>query len=278
MRTVEELAEWVRARGGVAHSTTVGAAGFTMHAMRAAVARGVLHRVRRSWLALPDCDAELRRAAAAGGRLTCLTEARRMGLWVPAHSELHLAVPPTGSRSDAPGLHLHWSKGPSPVAPAALTDPIINVLHHVARCVPAAEGLAVWESAIRLKKIDAAVLAGVHWRGESARALARIASHLSDSGIETQFLVLMRTIDVAVRQQVWVDGHPLDALIGEHLAVQLDGFAHHRAKDRRRDIRADARLMLRGFTVLRFDYFQVLFEPEFVISTVATAIAQGRHR
>ncbi|MGA7149124.1 MAG: DUF559 domain-containing protein [Microbacterium sp.] len=159
-----------------------------------------------------------------------------------------------------------------------MTDPIINVLHHVARCVPAPEGLAVWESAIRNKKIDGAVLAGVEWRGESARALARVASHLSDSGVETQFIVLMRTIDVAVRQQVWVDGHPLDALIGEHLAVQLDGFAHHQAKDRRRDIRADARLMLRGFTVLRFDYFQVLFDPEFVISTVAAAIAQGRHR
>lgn len=81
-----------------------------------------------------------------------------------------------------------------------------------------------------------------------------------------------------MRQQVWVDGHPLDGLIGDRLAVQIDGFAFHQARDRRRDLRADARLALRGFTVLRFDYAHVLFDADIVRETVLLAIAQGLHR
>ncbi|WP_254773779.1 DUF559 domain-containing protein [Microbacterium sp. cf046] len=278
MRPIEELTEWIAACGGVAHSRVVLAEGFTMHAMRAAVDRGLVDRVRRSWLALPGCDERLRRAAEIGGRATCLSEAQRLQLWTPDHSELHIAIAPRASGRDSDGVRLHWSRGPAPIAATALRDPIINVLHHVARCVPLAEALAVWESAIRRKHVDPAVLARIQWRSESARRMAKSASNPSDSGVETRFLVLMRTIGVSVRQQVWIDGHPLDGLIGEHLVVQLDGFAHHQAKERRRDLRADARLTLRGYTVLRFDYFQVLFQPEYVIGTVSTAIAQGLHR
>ncbi|WP_455905620.1 DUF559 domain-containing protein [Microbacterium sp.] len=89
----------------------------------------------------------------------------------------------------------------------------------------------------------------------------------------------MRSIGVVVVQQVWVDGHPLDALIGDRLAVQLDGFAHHSsAQDRRRDIEADARLRLRGYTVLRLDCHQVIFQPQLVLNMVRAVIAQQLHR
>ena len=67
------------------------------------------------------------------------------------------------------------------------------------------------------------------------------------------------------RQQVWLDGHPVDALIGERLVTQLRRRSSTiGAKDRRRDLHADARLALRGYTVLRFDYQQVLFDWPFV--------------
>ena len=278
MRAVEELTQWIGGCGGVAHTSAIRAQGFTMHAMRTAVERGIVQRVRRSWLALPGCDDVLRRAAEVGGRLTCLTEAQRLSLWTPNHDELHLAVAPTASRIDSSGLRLHWSRGPSPAVATSLRSPLINVLHDVARCVPMAEALAVWESALRTKLASVEVLARVEWRSESAQKLATLASELSDSGVETRFLVLMRSAGVRVRQQVWIDGHPIDGLIGEHLAVQVDGFAHHRAKDRRRDLRADARLRLRGFSVLRFDYQQVLFQPDYVLAIVSAAIAQGLHR
>lgn len=252
--------------------------GFTVHCIRRAIKEGVAERVRKRWLVSPACDRTVRLAIQAGGRLTCLTAAARLGLWVPTHDQVHIAVPPTASRIDGSGLRVHWSRGPMPVAQGAHSDGVINVLFHVARCIPPADGLAVWESALRTRLVDPAILERVEWRSDAARRLAAEASVLSDSGIETRFVVLMRSIGVAVRQQMRLLGHPVDALIGSRLVVQLDGFAHHQAADRRRDLRHDAELALRGFTVLRFDYYQVLFEPDSVIRAVATAIAQGRHR
>lgn len=278
MRTLAEMDEWISDRGGVVHSTEAKAAGFSMHRIRTAVDRGVVDRVRRSWLARPGCDADLRHAATLGGRLTCLTQAQRLKLWTPDHDGRHVAVPSTASRLEADGVRLHWSRGPSPVALVGLEDPILNVLFHVARCVPTVDALSVWESAIRKKLVAPAVLGRVAWRNEPARRLAAIASELSDSGVETRFVALMRSIGIHVRQQVWIDGHPLDGLIGKHLAIQLDGFAHHQGRERRRDLKADARLVLRGYTVLRFDYHQVLFQPDHVIAIVSAAIAQDLHR
>lgn len=213
-----------------------------------------------------------------GGRLSCVSAATLQGWWTPENPHTHVVLPPTASRVSGDDLRLHWAIGPEPIGRAALIDPAVNVLFQVARCLPLADALPVWESAIRLRAVEPSLLARVQWRSEPAQRLAAEASRLSDSGVETSFVLLMRSIDVTVRQQVLIDGHRVDGLIGLHLITQIDGFAHHRAADRRRDIRADARLALRGYTVLRFDYYQVLFEPEAVIATVAAAMAQGLHR
>lgn len=276
VRPQHEFDSWIAARG-IAHASQARDEGFTTHGIRRALAAGRVVRVRRSWLAVPGHDLDLRRAAEVGGRITCLSAARRLGLWTPDHEELHVAVPSSASRLDPEGLHLHWSRGPTPVGRTALQDDILNVLFHVARCAPLPDALPVWESAIRTRQVDPHVLSRIEWHSDPARQISEIASALSDSGIETRFVHLMRSIGVRVRQQRMVDGHRLDGLIGDRLGIQIDGFAHHRSADRRRDIRQDARLALRGFTVLRFDYAQVLFEPEYVVATVSTAIAQGLH-
>ncbi len=203
--------------------------------------------------------------------------AARLGLWTPSDDRVHVSVPHSASRLDGDGLVLHRAAGPAPVTQRALVDDVLNVLFHTAACLEPAEALAVWESAIRTRAVDPEMLRQVKWRRTTATAFARTASTLSDSGLETRFVVLMRSIGVAVRQQVWIDGHPLDGLIGERLGIQIDGFAHHQAADRRRDLRADARLALLGYTILRFDYYQILFCPDEVIATIAMAMAQGLH-
>ncbi|MFT3798324.1 DUF559 domain-containing protein [Microbacterium sp.] len=278
MRTTADLEHTLHARGGAVHSADLRAAGYSPHAMRLAIAAGRAERVRRSWLVAPTCDPQVRAAAAVGGRLTCITEAERRGLWTPEHSgRLHVAVPSTASRLAADGMVLHWAPGPAPMGGHALVDGLVNVLFHVAGCLEPADALAVWESALRKRMVDPDVLRRVQWRSTAATRYASVASSLSDSGLETRFVDLMRSIGVEVQQQKWIDGHPLDGLIGERLGIQLDGFAHHRAADRRRDLRADARLVLRGYTILRFDFYQILFCPEEVIATITMAMAQGLH-
>lgn len=190
---------------------------------------------------------------------------------------MHIWVPSSASRLPA-GALVHCAVPPIPLARTICDEPLINILFHVARCLPRADALIVWESALASGRTDATVLRSVNWRSTRAAELADVASHLSASGIETQFSTLMRSVGVVIRQQVWIDGHPLDAVIGDFLLIQLDGFAHHsNAADRRRDLRADARLVLRGYTILRFDYQQVFFDAAYVVDAVLTAIAQRRH-
>lgn len=272
------LLSWLAERDDVAHTSDLYRVGFTKHTIALAERRGEVTRVRRSWILGPAATLPVVQAARIGGRVTCVTRAKALGLWVPDVTEVHLAVGPHAAGAEEPVLRLHWAKGPAPFAPRAIVDPLINVLFHVARCQPVEEALTIWESAVRKGLIDAGTLQRIGWRSSRARRLAEATGSLSDSGLETIFVDLMRQIGVRVRQQVWIDGRPVDVLIGDRLVVQLDGFEYHsRPADRRRDIRADARLMLRGYTVLRFDYAQIMFERPFVQETVRSALAQGLH-
>lgn len=283
----------MRGRHGVAHTSDAKAAGFSRYEIAAAVEAGELRRVRRSWLVTPECDVRRVIAASHGGRVTCVSAAGQRGLWMPPPAETadadadadadaaptHVAVPGTSSRHGLDGAILHWATGPAPVGRNMTEEPILNILFHVAQCLPRRDALAVWESAVQKRLTDAAVLRGVAWRRAEAAEIAGLVSSLSDSGLETRFVGGMRAAGVAVRQQVWIDGHPADGLIGDSLVIQIDGFAHHSsAADRRRDLAADARLVTRGYVVLRFDYQQVLFDWDQVLDTVLTAIAQGAHR
>lgn len=271
------LVEWVTRRGGIAHTSVARIAGFGPRTIALAVAAQEVERIRRSWVVTPNCAASRKRAASVGGRATCVSAAHTMGLWTPTSDDDHVWVPSSASRLDASGIRLHRAEPPIAVVRTDPLEPALNVLFHVARCLPSADGLAVWESALRKGVVEPATLAAIRWRSSRAREFARVATFLSDSGLETHFRELMLTIGVLLRQQVRIDGHPVDALIGDRLAVQIDGFAFHSSPaDRRRDLRQDARLVLRGYTVLRFDYVQILFEPDYVIDTVRLAMAQGR--
>lgn len=279
MRSVGEFEQWLAQRAGVVHSSDARAAGWPAGLVATAVRSGICRRVRRSWLVAPDCDARREAAVAVGGRVTCVSAAALLGLWTPTYSGIHVAVPGNACRLDAEGLVLHWGSGPAPVARNAVDDHVVNVLFHTARCLGRREALPIWESALRTGRVDRPRLERVGWRNAEARELARAASVLSDAGGETVFVHGMRGEGVAVQQQVWIDGHPVDGLIGDRLVVQIDGFAHHStAADRRRDMRADARLALLGYTVLRFDYQQILFDWPYVRDTVVHAMAQGLHR
>jgi very-short-patch-repair endonuclease len=88
-----------------------------------------------------------------------------------------------------------------------------------------------------------------------------VASGLADSGLETLPVAWLAVCGIRVRQQVVIDGHRVDGLIGERLVLQTDGFSFHSsAEQRRADIAHDRRLALLGYTVLRYDYRQILFD------------------
>ncbi len=273
-----ELASWLHSRGGIGHGSDAARSGITRDRIEQAIATRQVRRVRRAWLALVDApDNPLIAAAAAGGRLTCSSAAKHLGLWTFDDSRLHISVPRHAGRTD-PHAVRHWSSGPVLPHRLELIEPIENVLAHAAACLPHEQALVIWESALRKGLARIEVLRRLRFRSSRAREMLEASSLLSDSGIETIPVARLARIGVAVRQQVEVHGHRVDGLIGERLVYEIDGYEFHRdAAQRRRDIAHDRQLTLAGYTVLRFDYAQILFHWESVEREIRLAMAQGLH-
>ncbi|WP_336645844.1 type IV toxin-antitoxin system AbiEi family antitoxin domain-containing protein [Microbacterium sp. USHLN186] len=273
------IAKWMSQHRGVAHSSQLRDAGYSAYEVRVAVDRGVIERVHRSWVVSAECSPARRAAASVSGRVTCVSATREHGLWTPeTDGTAHVALPSSACRTKRQGVKAHWARGPLPVTRFTTDEPLLNVLFHTARCLELSAATAVWESALRGGAVTLSQLRRTHWGTPAAGQVLERVGALSDSGIETAFVAIARSCGVEVRQQVLIDGHLVDALIGDRLVVQLDGFEFHQdAKDRRRDLRQDARLALLGYTVLRFDYQQVMFDRRYVQETLLNAIAQGLH-
>ncbi|TQM34153.1 endonuclease domain-containing protein [Microbacterium kyungheense] len=67
-------------------------------------------------------------------------------------------------------------------------------------------------------------------------------------------------------------------LVGDRLVLQIDGYEFHSSSAQRSaNIAHDAELRLRGYTVLRFSYAQVVHDWPTLERTVRRAVAAGLH-
>lgn len=268
------ITEILRKTEGLARSRHLYQSGVTPYQLRQALRAGTVRRLRKHWIALPDADALLAAAASRGVVLSCITQARRLGLWVPDPSAIHVAAN-RGHHINTAGCTVHWSKPAVPRDPAALEDPLENVLLTVARCQPFESALVVWESALNKQLIDLRRLELIPMRGTAA-SLRQAATPYADSGLETIFRTRLAWLRVPLRTQTWVEGHRVDFLIGERLIVQIDG-GHHVGRQREEDIRHDAELLMRGYHVIRLSYHQVMHDWPAVQHLVQSAVARGLH-
>ncbi|MCP2369389.1 very-short-patch-repair endonuclease [Agromyces terreus] len=207
-----------------------------------------------------------------------MSAARHRGLWTIDDGRLHLAVAPNACRFDAGDAIVHWNTGPVDPHRYELVEPVVDVLAHLADCRPFDHALATWESAVRTGATTLPLLAQMPLRSAAARRVRAACGMLSDSGIESIPVARLARIGIRVRQQVRIDGHHVDGLIGERLVLQIDGYEFHRtAAQRGTDIAHDRRLALLGYTVLRLDYQQVLFGWDEVEAEIRHAMAAGLH-
>lgn len=273
---MDALAELSR-RGGIARTATLNAAGVSAHSLRRARERGDVRTIRRGWVALPDADPRVVGAIERGVILGCVTAAEHHGLWVPEVGALHVVAPRHAGRGVVPSrVVVHWSGPVVPRSPDTTVDDLVNSLAVVAQCQPFETALVVWESAMNKGHVDAARLRGLDLPA-AARAVLEQARPYADSGLETIFLYRLRWMCLPMIPQVWIIDRPVDLLIGERLVVQIDGGTHVGAQ-RARDIAHDAQLVLRGYTVLRFGYEQVMERWSEVQAVIMEAVAQGKHR
>lgn len=194
-----------------------------------------------------------------------------------ATSQLHLHVGTNAHKHHDEAI-LHWAAPLVDRGPRALTASVEDALTHIAQCFVREDALSIWDSAVRAESLDLESLRAVRWPSSASRDLAVTVEGRSDSGIETLFVVRLSSWGVPLRQQVVLAGHPVDVVIGSHLVVQIDGFAHHSSSaDRSRDVAHDAELRLRGYTVFRFTYAQIVHDWARVEATITAAIARGLH-
>jgi very-short-patch-repair endonuclease len=270
------VAHAVRRAGGVARTNLLARQGFSSHDIADAVAAGLLRRERRVWVAVPDADAQLVFAARAGVVLSCITLARRLGLWVLDPSVVHVACDPHASKIRAAGAVVHRHIPLIARPPGVLIDGVVNMLQAVAACQPYESALAVWDSALNRRLIDHEQLVRLPFRGR-ARELAAQASPFRDSGLESFVVPRLRWLKLPIRSQTWLFGHRVDFLIGARLVLQIDG-GHHVDAQRAADVAHDVELMLRGYHVIRVTYDQVVNHWPDVQERILRAIAQGLHR
>lgn len=281
MRTLRSLDE--RLHGEAVHREQLRREGYTDRQLRAAAHAPDIQVHRRAWFVSAEAASDLHDAARFGGRITCTSLARRRGWWMPDEvgDELHLHLLPgsTGPRVPEawPGV-THWTQ---PMAPTSrsLVGAVEDALAHIAACVPRDTALVLWESAARVERLAPEALRQIRWRPRAAVELAGAVTGLADSGLEVIVCTPLRRLGVAVRQQVWLAGKPVDVLVGERLVIQIDGWAHHSsAAQRAKDIAHDAELRLRGYTVFRFSYAQVVHGWPEIEGSIRRAMAAGLHR
>ena len=273
---VGEILDAVMTGGGVVRTRVLLDRGWGRRAIERAVSAGALVRVRSGWVAAPAADPSLVAAARNGVVLSCVTQARRLGLWVLREDRVHVAAATHSGHVAVTRATVHWARPLVPRHPDFLTDPIENILGLVASCQPFESAFGVWESALNRGLVDLNALRRLQLP-PAARRLAEEVRPFSDSGLESFAIPRLRWLRLPLRQQVWIAGHVVDLLIGERLVLQMDG-GHHVGAQRESDIAHDAALMLLGYHVIRVGYAQVVERWHEVQDLITRAVAQGLHR
>lgn len=275
-RAIDDLLDRVRRGGGVVRSADLVRRGVAPKLITVSVAAGLLLRLRRVWVAVPDADPFLIAAAQRGVVLACITRAERLGHWVLRRPDQpHVAAPPNSGRVRFDTAHVHRARPVVARPPGVLEDLTENTLDLVARCQDEETALAVLESALRRGTVTRQSLERLPISA-ALRGLLAIASPFSDSGLETFVPHRLRWTGLRILQQIWLAGHRVDFLIGERLVLQIDG-GHHVGAQREEDIRYDTELMLLGYHVIRVGYAQVIDDWPGLQERIMRAIAQGLH-
>lgn len=264
----------MRQRGDVMRTIDLIEAGVTRHRVAQLLKSRKLMRPIRGWVALPEADPSVVFAARHGVMLSCMTVARRAGLWSTYDDGLHVAVRTSNAHPSISDCVTHWSRPLIPRPPHVLVDCIENALGYVARCQPRAEAHAVWESALRKALVTRESMARLPLN-RAARELLDACTSFSDSGLESFVSRRLRGLRLHFTSQAWLYGHHVDFLIERWLVIQLDG-GHHEGVQRAKDNKHDALLELHGYAVIRVTYRQVMFEWDEVQHQIMFRLAQGR--
>lgn len=283
------LTDDIRSLGGLAPTHALLARGWSPRRLAWSVRSGEIVRVRQGWYLVPDTPEEWIRAARVGGRLGCSSGASAHGLWVRTPDRSHISVLPHSSRLRAPddttvrlrpGSRdpvVHWT-GRRP-ASRFIAHPLDCLLQMV-ECEPAEFVVAAADSVIKM-----GMLTRSSWtraiRDHPLEQRVRLGRVNPSSESITESIVRFRVEEwgIPVRPQVRVGDRRVDLLIGDRLAIELEGFMFHGSRAQfEADRRRAAELSHAGLRVLVFSYQQVVEHWDEVRRSIASALARRDER
>ena len=217
-----------------------------------------------------------------GGRVAGSTAAPLHHLWTPPDAPFTIEVSRSAKVTAPADMTVIWRRESRPLSESLGVAPLKDTIRQLATTQPAPFVVAILDSALRTTGITTFEVAEL---ALSVPAKYRwpfsFADGRPDSGSESVARSLLFLDGIVAMPQVRVpltDLDRLDLLIGDRLVVECDSEAHHGSPEQRvRDLRRDAALAVLGFIVLRFDYRQVLYEPDALLAAVRGYVSRGLH-
>lgn len=248
------------------------AEGLTRADVDRSVRTGQLIRVRRDTYLPADAPKDVLRAVQLGGRLDCVSLLASRGVFAHDTTRLHVQfergasrLPPRGPETSG-----HWRS--SAAARRETHTSLTEALVQSATCQPPRSLIASLDSAWHLGLIDEPGIAEVFQRlPRRYRRLRALLDPSAESGPETLLRLILRSLGLRWRSQVWIPGvGRVDFVVEGWLIIECDSKAHHSSWDAQRtDRRRDRAAAAAGFVTLRLLAEEILYSPDEVRAAIA---------
>lgn len=264
--------------GGAARRELLIAEGATRAAIASALRRGLVDRTYRGVYSLSGTPRYVIDARMYRGQVTCTSWAQHYGLpLLEPPTSSHILVPrDRARRRDDRRPNKLVVVHRSDAAGSELFAEPISALGDLAHCVEPRYLVAVADKAVARGLVTRDELLSLPNATRALREwLALTVDQRSQSFIESLARHALVGAGFDVRSQVNFAGvGDVDFVIG-NVVVECDGYEFHsRVEDFANDRRRDQLLVARGYTVLRFTYWDCVFRIDHVIATVAMVAAR----
>lgn len=274
----------LRRCGGAARRSELLERGVTPRQLSLALRRGQIMRAHRGTYYLPGTSLDVIHATVFRGQLTCLSACQRWGLpIVTPPATTHLWVPESRSASRVSGrpvdkVTLHrLGTDPTDEAPIA----VVVALDLLGLCVSGPAQLAAIDGALNRGLLDFRDLHEFTVTHPARQAwLQEHADPQADSLLETLARLVLTQAKLPIQSQAVVDGvGRVDFLVAGRVVVEVDGHRHHTGlRAFTRDRERDRALVLRGYTVLRFTFRDVVDHPDRLVREISEALSLAHVR
>jgi very-short-patch-repair endonuclease len=254
--------------------------GWTDRELRRAVAEGRLLKPRANTYLAPGTHIDVIDASAQGGRLACVSELARRGVFVLESGALHVHLhdnrsrPPTVNRR----VRRHWGRLSRTPHPAAVVVELFDALREAVRCQPPRAAIATLDSALHLGLIREDDLAELFSALPRRFGVVRkLVDGRCESGPESLVRLILRSLGLRYEIQVPIDSvGRVDFLVEGWLIVECDSFEHHSGWEaQRRDRRRDQKAAALGYATYRPIAEDIMWKPDEVRAALA-GLVRGR--